>query len=145
MFEQQKDKALRGVVRSKAGASGTACLERHSSGVTALCVLTDGARLGLIRQQDPAVGRSRQTRDRANFDPEPNMIAGNLPTSLPPANFDNERRKSMSVAKSYPRNHLNLLDGRVQAGRILFALEHVPPQLNRGDSRGATDRRVYRH
>jgi hypothetical protein len=24
-------------------------------------------------------------------------------------------------------------------------LEHVPPQLNRGDSREAKDRRVYRH
>jgi len=27
---------------------------------------------------------------------------------------------------------------------VLMNLEHVPPQLNRGDSRKAKDRRVYR-
>jgi hypothetical protein len=29
--------------------------------------------------------------------------------------------------------------------RIAEELEHVPPQLNQGDSRGAEDGRVYRH
>jgi hypothetical protein len=28
---------------------------------------------------------------------------------------------------------------------IGYNLEHVPPQLNRGDSREVKDRRVYRH
>ena len=29
--------------------------------------------------------------------------------------------------------------------QVIEKLEHVPPQLNQGDSRGAKDGRVYRH
>ena len=32
-----------------------------------------------------------------------------------------------------------------QEAAIFYALEHVPPQLNQGDSRGAEDGRGYRH
>jgi metal-dependent hydrolase (beta-lactamase superfamily II) len=32
-----------------------------------------------------------------------------------------------------------------EIGPDYLVLEHVPPQLNRGDSREAKDRRVYRH
>ena len=41
----------------------------------------------------------------------------------------------------------NIFNNEITAKRLglLHELEHVPPQLNQGDSRGAKDGRVYRH
>src|SRR5262249_3736228 len=45
---------------------------------------------------------------------------------------------------SEPRGRLGGVQRR-EAMKLPIILEHVPPQLNQGDSRGAKDGRVYRH
>src|SRR5215475_8867762 len=46
--------------------------------------------------------------------------------------------------EDYPSRPVRLII-TTPAGSLVDVLEHVPPRLNQGDSRGAKDGRVYRH
>src|SRR5262245_44222611 len=48
---------------------------------------------------------------------------------------------AVTIGLSVPLGPTNLLIAAI----IFLELEHVPPRLNQGDSRGAKDGRVYRH
>ena len=72
-------------------------------------------------------------------------------TSLPlnAANFEAFRQASRELGYIEGRNLI--IEYRSAEGRperfpeLAMQLEHVPPQLNQGDSRGAEDGRGYRH
>jgi len=63
-------------------------------------------------------------------------IHADPPNSLPPIPVRVSRRSQLTAALRQHARPIVIEDQE---------LEHVPPQLNQGDSRGAKDGRVYRH
>ena len=63
-------------------------------------------------------------------------IHADPPKSLPPIPVRVSRRSQLTAALHQHARPIVIEDQE---------LEHVPPQLNQGDSRGAEDGRVYRH
>src|SRR5689334_24345344 len=61
--------------------------------------------------------------------------------------FDHERSSvcCISYAWSEPTRSFSCLQGSVPTRLASRELEHVPPRLNRGDSRHAKNRRIYLH
>src|SRR6516225_1929064 len=70
-------------------------------------------------------------------------IAALAMTTSPSDKPLNDARHAVVITLSDLGTRLKLIQQRNK--RRSSKLEHVPPQLNQGDSRGAKDGRVYRH